>query len=225
MEHIRLKVSGLKRVFNRRTVFSGVEFEMEERDSLAVTGRNGSGKSTLLKIIAGVLAPTRGSIDFSLDSEAITSDWRYRYIGFVAPYLQLYDEFSAVENLDFFQKARGLRNGRPHGELLERFGLGERKNDPLRTYSSGMKQRVKYAFALLHDPPVLLLDEPTSNLDSAGIEIVYGIIEEQKKGGIVIVATNNAEDFPHCDRLLNLDSLGLDSPGPDTLRPDSPLTA
>ena len=208
MEHIQLKVSALKRAFNRRTVFSGLEFEMGERDSLAVTGRNGSGKSTLLKVVAGLLAPTRGSIDLSLDSEVITSDWRYRYIGFVAPYLQLYDEFSAIENLEFFRKARGLTGGRPPGELLERFGLEERRDDPLRTYSSGMKQRVKYAFALLHNPPLLLLDEPTSNLDSAGIGIVYGIIEEQKKRGIVIMATNNAEDFPHCARLLNLDSPG-----------------
>jgi heme exporter protein A len=213
MEQIRLKVSGLKRVFNRRTVFSGIGFEIGETDSLAVTGRNGSGKSTLLKIVAGILSPTRGSIELSLDSAAVSADWRYRYIGFVAPYLQLYDEFSAIENLEFFKKARGLRETRPPGELLGWLGLEDRKNDPLRTYSSGMKQRVKYAFALLHDPPLLLLDEPTSNLDAAGIEIVYRIIEEQKKRGIVIVATNNQEDFPHCARLLNLDSLKPDSPG------------
>jgi heme exporter protein A len=220
MERISLKVSGLKRVFNRRTVFSGVEFELAGRDSLAVTGRNGSGKSTLLKIVAGILAPSRGSIDLSLDSTPVSADWRYRYIGFVAPYLQLYDEFSAIENLEFFRKVRGLPADRPLADLLTRFGLEDRKDDPLRTYSSGMKQRVKYAFALLHDPPLLLLDEPTSNLDSAGIEIVYRIIEEQKRRGIVIIATNNSEDFPHCERLFNLDSLRQEPRGVAAIGPD-----
>ena len=208
MNRLTLKVSGLKRAFNRRTVFAGLDLEMNQRDSLTVTGRNGSGKSTLLKILAGVLSPSRGTIDLSLDTVPVSADLWYRYIGFVAPYLQLYDEFSALENLEFFRRVRGLKEDLPLIPLLERFGIEDRRDDPLRTFSSGMKQRVKYAFALLHRPPVLLLDEPTSNLDAAGIQTVYRIIEEQKEQGIVIVATNNSEEIGRCERLLDLDALG-----------------
>jgi len=213
MARVTLKVSGLKRVFSRRTVFSGIDFEIGENDSMAVTGRNGSGKSTLLKILAGVLSPSRGSIDLSLDAKPVSNDLRYRYVGFVAPYLQLYDEFTAIENLEFFRRVRGLQKNLPVVPLLERFGIADRKDDPLRTFSSGMKQRVKYAFALLHQPPVLLLDEPTSNLDAAGIDVVYRIIEEQQQRGIVIVATNNAEETGRCARVLDLDSLRQTSSG------------
>jgi heme exporter protein A len=216
MAHVSLKVSGLRKVFNRRTVFSGIDFQISGKDSLTVTGRNGSGKSTLLKIIAGVLSPTRGNVDLLLDQKPMSVDQRYCYIGFVAPYLQLYDEFSAVENLEFFSRVRGLPVGRSSlAELLARLGLQDRKEDPLRTFSSGMKQRVKYAFALLHDPPVLLLDEPTANLDAAGMETVYRVIEEQKQKGIVIVATNNADEIHLCRGLVDLDAPRPHSPDPD----------
>lgn len=209
MIRLALEVSGLTRAFNRRTVFAGVDIVLRETDSLTVTGRNGSGKSTLLKMLAGVLSPSRGSIDLSLDSKPVTTDQRFRYIGFVAPYLQLYDEFSAIENLKFVQRIRGLQAGEGAlVELLKRLGLKDRMDDPLRTFSSGMKQRVKYAFALIHDPPVLLLDEPTANLDAAGIDAVYETIEAQKRRGIVIVATTNSDEIRRCARILDLDTLG-----------------
>ena len=208
MVTISLQVSGLAKAFNRRKVFSNISIVMRGSDSLTVTGRNGSGKSTLLKILAGLLSPSRGSIDFSVDEDPVSAGLRYRYIGFVAPYLQLYDEFSALENLEFFRKVRGLDVTRSSViELLERLNLADRGGEPLRTFSSGMKQRLKYVFALLHRPPVLLLDEPSSNLDAEGIDAVQRIVADQKRKGIVVIATNNAGELDRSDQLLDLDRI------------------
>jgi|ERR1041384_523769 heme exporter protein A len=212
MMQVTLSVSGLSRVFNRRRIFSGLDLRLGSDDSLAVRGRNGSGKSTLLKILAGVLSPSGGTVALSVGSDDVPAGLRYRYTGFVAPYLQLYDEFTAMENLRFFRSVRGLAgDDRFLLDLLGRFGLQKRENDPLRTFSSGMKQRVKYAFALLHDPPVLLLDEPTSNLDASGINEVFRLIEERKPGRIVVIATNNREESTLCNRTLDLDSRSPDA--------------
>src|SRR5262249_4432218 len=138
--------------------------------SLAVTGPNGSGKSTLMKIIAGVLSPTSGSVRLSVNGSTLPADRHYAHLGFVSPYLQLYEEFSAWENLHILARIReAATNDASVMELLRLVQLVDRRHDPVRTYSSGMKQRLKYASALLHAPSMLLLDEPTANLDEQGI--------------------------------------------------------
>jgi heme exporter protein A len=208
MSTVCLRLSGVKKVFNRRTIFENIDVTLVGPESLAITGRNGSGKSTLVKIIAGVLSLTAGEVDVEVDGRTIPASDRFRHIGMVAPYLQLYDEFTAMENLRLFRTIRGLKTSDQHLEaLIQRVGLSARKDDPVRTYSSGMKQRAKYAFALLHSPDILLLDEPSSNLDSEGIAIVNGIIDEQKHRGILIVATNDAEEAARYDRALSIDLL------------------
>ena len=209
MNGLTLQALGISKVFNRRTIFSGINFILQATNSLAVTGRNGSGKSTLLKIIAGVLSPTQGSVSLSITNKQIDSKFRFQHIGFVAPYLQLYDEFTAWENLIIVRKIRGVKVDDGYlTRLLQIMNLEERKNDFVRTFSSGMKQRLKYAFALLHQPSVLILDEPTTNLDESGHEAVYDIIEEQKRHGIVIVATNDSEEVKLCEQVLDFDKLG-----------------
>ncbi len=214
MNGLSFAANGLAKVFNRRTIFSGLGFTLTTGDSLAVTGKNGSGKSTLVKILSHVLSPTRGEVALDIDGRAIPPADRYLHLGMVSPYLQLYDEFSGLENLQIFRSLRGTPA--TDGNLLDllaRVNIAERKDDPVRTYSSGMKQRLKYAFALMHHPAVLLLDEPTSNLDAEGIATVYQIIAEQKQKGILILATNDREDLRHCERSIDLDHL---PPGPKT---------
>lgn len=203
-----IDVRDLARQFNRRRIFSGITFSAGYGQAIAVTGPNGSGKSTLMKILCGVLSPSKGTVEFALDGKAVRPEDRFLHFGFVAPYLQLYDEFTGVENLRLFSGLRGLsRRGAGHlSDLLSRVGLERRKDDLVRTYSSGMKQRLKYAFALLHRPPMLLLDEPGSNLDRDGAAIVRAIIDEQKRSGLVILATNDPSDFDQCDRIIDLGS-------------------
>ncbi len=196
---------GLSKIFSRRRIFSDVGFSIHQGEALAITGRNGSGKSTLLKILAGVLSPTKGTVKLTVQGEDVPASWRFRQLGFVAPYLQLYDEFSGWENLELCGRIRGMKTNRKECNLLlTKVGLLERAQDPVRTYSSGMKQRLKYAFALLHHPPALLLDEPRSNLDAEGIGIVYSIIEEQKRLGFVIIATTDEDDLGYCGSRIDL---------------------
>ncbi len=203
---VKLELAGISKTFNRRVIFSGISLSMEHTASLTITGRNGSGKSTLMKIIAGVLSPTKGNVTIASDGKPVPRAEHYTLFGFVSPYLQLYDEFSGYENLDLALHIRGLhRDGRRIQDMLDRVGLGDRGGDLLRTYSSGMKQRLKYAAALIHRPQILLLDEPTSNLDENGKAIVHEVVREQREHGLLIVATNEKEEVGLCERTLNLD--------------------
>ncbi|CUS76988.1 heme exporter protein A [Candidatus Kryptonium thompsonii] len=206
----RLIGKDIRKSFGRLLVFDSINFELINGSSLAIAGKNGSGKSTLVKIIAGLLSPSSGEVIYQVDGREIDKlDW-FKFVGFVAPYLQLYDEFTGYENLEILAKIRGLKSYEAKiKNVLERVNLYSRRDDLVRGYSSGMKQRLKYACALLHDPIVLILDEPTSNLDSEGVEMVWAIAEEQKKNGILIVATNEPEELKMCDEVINLDELKL----------------
>jgi heme exporter protein A len=198
---------GLRMVFNRRTVFDGVRFGVAAGQTLLVSGRNGAGKSTLLKILAGILTPSAGSVDISVPgSDGLFG--RQSGFGLVSSYLSLYEEFSAEENLRYIARIRGgsFDRGYAH-DLLRRVDLFARKGDPLRTYSSGMKQRAKYAAALYHRPPILLLDEPMSSLDTDGIAVVRELMAEQRRQGVVIVATNDLSDVDRYDERVDLDAL------------------
>jgi len=195
----------IKKTFDRRIIFDRITFTLKPQQCLGIVGRNGSGKSTLTKILTGILSPTAGDIRLLKDSIEINKESLFQFIGFVAPYLQIYDEFSAWENLDFFRRIRGLSI--PDSfltELLQRVNLSDRKDSMVRTYSSGMKQRLKFAFALLHSPAILVLDEPTSNLDAEGIRLAHDIMKEQKEKGILIVATNEDRDLLYCDSTIDL---------------------
>ena len=147
-----------------------------------------------MKIVSDVLSPTQGTISIESPDENVQMP-RSSMIGLVSPYLQLYDEFSAEENLRYALTMRGsLFDVSWARDLLKKVFLYSRKDDPVRTYSSGMKQRMKYAFALSHKPRILVLDEPTANLDVDGIKMVKEIMEEHRQEGILIVATNDLSD-------------------------------
>lgn len=206
MSSMTLTLGGVAKEFNRRLIFRDVSFSLESGDSLAITGKNGSGKSTLVKIVCGLLSPTRGTIEYVNNGKSIEGEDVRNHIGLVSPYLQLYDEFSGIENLELLsaiRSGRDLENGRIE-EVLNDVGLWDRRKDFLRTYSSGMKQRLKYAFAVMHKPDILILDEPTSNLDKDGIEMVMRKVSEQKKDAILIVATNDAEEATWCTEKVEL---------------------
>lgn len=195
----------LAMVYGRRGLFRGVSFELGPGDSLAVTGGNGAGKSTLLRILCGLQRPTRGAVAYRLGEKAVTARQQRMLIGLVAPDLVLYEELTAAENLRFFARLRGIAWSAQESEaLLAAVGLEGRGSELVGTFSSGMRQRLKYAFALQHRPPILLLDEPTANLDEAGKSLVRACIERQRAGGILVVATNDREELQYGDRVLRL---------------------
>jgi len=206
MSSVTLTLNAVSKEFSRRSIFRDVSATLWTGESLIIAGRNGSGKSTLVKIICGLLTPSKGSISYSFDEKVIDQENVRNHIGLVSPYLQLYDEFTGKENLELLSQIRSDRriDDRRVDEVLKEVGLWERRNDFLRTYSSGMRQRLKYAFAIIHKPDILILDEPTSNLDADGIAMVKRQVEGQKRGGILIVATNDAEESTWGEKRIDL---------------------
>jgi heme exporter protein A len=204
----RLIVDGLAMRFGRRRLFQGLSFTVAPGGPVAIVGPNGSGKSTLLRLIAGVLAPSSGTVTLQENGAAVPDVLRPHRVGMVAPYLELYEPLTARENLSFLARARRLPAGRV-AEVLEAVGLAERADEPLSTYSTGMRQRVRVAAARLHDPPLLLLDEPGASLDAAGRDLVRSLLDPTK---LVVLATNDEREAEWCsERVLLGGRLGVDS--------------
>jgi len=207
MTDFSLQIHSLQKSFGRRLVFNGITFKLNKAGVMGISGPNGSGKSTLIKILAGINSPTKGQVIHSSDGKEIISEKLHNYIGFVSPYLVLYDEFSAWENLTYFSSIRKISFDKVKVEnLLDQFLLLNRKDDLVKAYSSGMKQRLKFIFALMHSPLFIFLDEPTSNLDDEGKLTVYNLIQSESKKAIVVVASNEKSDLIHCDEVLDLNN-------------------
>jgi heme exporter protein A len=201
----RLIVHDLAASYGARTVFAGVSLELSRGEVLVVSGANGSGKSTFLRLLAGLQQATAGSVLYDYAGRGYAPREAGPLIGWVAPDLSLYRELTARENLRFFAQVRRLRLGDAEIDaLLEQLGLGGRGDDRLSAYSSGMAHRLRYAYALIHRPPVLLLDEPTVTLDTRGAEVVDQVIARQRRSGIVVVATNDPRELRYADLLLEL---------------------
>ncbi len=185
--------------YGRRRLFEGLSVTVEAGAPLAVTGANGAGKSTLLLLLAGLVSPTAGTVALTVDGRDIPD--RPLAVGFVAPALQLYEPLTARENLDFLSRARRLPAGATD-VALDRVGLLARADEPLATFSTGMRQRMRIAAAVLHRPPVLLLDEPGATLDAAGRALVESLVAESSC--VVVVATNDPAEAALCPRRLTI---------------------
>jgi heme exporter protein A len=203
----RLDAQNVKKTFGHRVVLRDVSVSLGIGDSLAVTGPNGSGKTTLLRILAGLTFPSRGKVEFFHDDRKLGRNDVRNLVSYIGPELALYDSLTAAENLRFFAVLRGITIDRTLiGKIMDMVGLGGREDDFYHAYSSGMKQRLKYAVALLNDPVFLLLDEPTANLDKDGKIVVSGIISRQKEQGVLIVATNEKEEYGFAEKRYRLDA-------------------
>lgn len=201
---LSLKIAQLAHEYDEREVFKCVDFSYDGA-CLAVTGSNGSGKSTLLRIIAGLLTPTYGELTISMNGNSITHDSLRNITGMVAPDIRLYSELTTRENLDFLLKVRSYRASSDRiSEVIELVGLENRADDPLRELSTGLRQRANFAAALVHKPNLLLLDEPSSNLDDDGITMVRSVIERQRELGMVVLATNDPAEAELADARLNI---------------------
>ncbi len=204
---LSLTVEKLSKNFGTRKVIRDLSFTVSAPGSLGVTGRNGSGKTTLMRILCQLVSPTGGKVAIRNGDAEIASADCFNYLKMISPEMALYEMLTGYENLKFFSTLAGVRLRRAEQDgLLERVGLVERGDDLVAAYSSGMKQRLKYAVALLARPAILLLDEPTSNLDDAGKAVVREIITRQKSEGMLIIATNEAEDLTQVEHVIRLDN-------------------
>jgi heme exporter protein A len=204
---IALEIEGVSAEYGVRPVLRNISLRLKAGEVLVVSGENGSGKSTFLRLLCGLQRPSNGIISYLVSNERYAPAEARHLLGWVAPDLALYRELTARENLAFFAEVRGLHLSAPHlDERLAQVGLAGRGDDRVATYSSGMVQRLRYAYALLHQPPVLLLDEPTVTLDERGATLVEQLVLQQRRHGIVVIATNDPRELRFADLLLKLSS-------------------
>ena len=206
VNEVRVSFERISKRFGARTVLASLSGSLDPGRVLVVAGPNGSGKSTLLNILAGALRPSRGDVRYVEDRRELPRSRWFAHLGVAAPDMAVYDELSAAENLGFFARVRGLAVSAPFiTALLEEIGLPFREHGrSVGTYSSGMKQRVKLAQAVIHEPAVLLLDEPSSNLDAAGHEAVARLVDRFRARAAVAVATNDPREMAWGDARIEL---------------------
>jgi len=201
----QIKISGLSKSFDGRDVFADITEVVSQGECLVIGGPNGSGKTTLLRIMAGLLRAGEGSVEYFLGNSVIQRQGLRRKLSLVSQDLALYDELTALENLHFLSRIQDCHFSEEElVEELSKFGLTDRGNDLVGSFSSGMKQRLKYLYALLKEPKFLLLDEPTANLDEEGVRLVDEIIKSQKRDGIVVLATNESSELNYGEKTLQL---------------------
>lgn len=185
-------------------IFRRIEYKFAAGNTYAVTGPNGSGKSTLLRVLSGFLTTSEGSISFSDQGKAIDQDTVHRYISYAAPYIELIEEFTLLESIRFQGKFKSYRPGLTEEGLLDLLRLPGATHQPLKYFSSGMKQRLKLLLAICADTPVLLLDEPTTNLDHKGMDWYLSLVEQHRDGRLVAVASNIEADYDFCAHQLDI---------------------
>ncbi len=185
-------------------IFKKIDFHFQPQHRYAILGNNGSGKSTFLKILSGHLSPTKGTIQHHQNQQAFDTDDLYKQISFAAPYIDLIEEFTLEEAIRFHQRFKNFRNNLTTESFLELIELTEATQKEIRFFSSGMKQRLKLGLAICSDTTLLLLDEPTSNLDKKSIAWYNGFLNQFADNRLVIIASNEKRDIADCTMQLDI---------------------
>lgn len=210
--HIMLE--GVGKRFRYEWIFRNISKTFDSGNIYALLGSNGSGKSTLMKILSGHLSPSEGKISFYVKDKLQDEDSIYKHISYAAPYVELIEELTLNEMIQFHIKFKPLSKGvlsdsntLKTNDLIEILGFEKSKNKEIRYFSSGMKQRLKLALAICSDSPILLLDEPTTNLDAQGVAWYRQLIRRFTEGGnrLTIVASNIEHDYDFCNQMLNIE--------------------
>jgi len=202
MTRILLDQAGKK--FRREWIFHDLEYQFELGNSYAITGPNGSGKSTLLQSISGVLPLSKGKLTYQNNNTEIPIELIYKEIIFVAPYMDLIEEFTLQEFLKFHFAFKPLRKDVTLDSILEMLFLTDSKSKEIKFFSSGMRQRLKLGLAFFSEVPVILLDEPTTNLDQKGVLWYHEHIQQILQERLVIIASNQAHEYNFCGNELNI---------------------
>jgi ABC-type multidrug transport system ATPase subunit len=196
---VRLEQAGKR--FEGRTIFRNADFEFGPGDRCLISGPNGAGKSTFLKLVAGYLRPSEGTVEHLIDGSSIDAEQAYRYIAMAAPYLRFPSDLSVMENIWTWERFRSLRL--PAEEVPGMVKLEEAKHRPVRELSSGMEQRLKLGIAFASHTPLLLLDEPLTNIDAEGRELYHHLLEKEADDRGILVCSNDPdqEGAPNSARL------------------------
>lgn len=185
-------------------IFRNINQHFSTPTRYAILGANGSGKSTLLKILSGHLSPTKGTIDYKLNGEVLDKDDIYQHLSFASPYIDLIEEFTLSETVDFHKQFKPFHNNLSTNDFLEIIQLKKAKNKEVRFFSSGMKQRLKLGLAICADTSLLLLDEPTATLDEKSVDWFHQLLEKYAANRLIIIASNEERDVVTCQERINI---------------------
>jgi len=199
-----ITLQNIGRRFNRDWIFRGVDYTFTIGESYAILGPNGSGKSTLLQVLNGSLSPSEGVISYSDNGKTIEAEKIFEHLSLAAPYLELIEEFTLAEMIDLHFKFKSYKSGMDSASVIELLAMGSSKNKLIKYFSSGMKQRLKLALAFCSDTQLLMLDEPTSNLDTQGVDWYLSLVEKFALNRLTIICSNQEHEYGFCTNRLNI---------------------
>ncbi|MBD2721351.1 ABC transporter ATP-binding protein [Hymenobacter armeniacus] len=197
-----LTATGLGKRFQRDWIFQGLTRTFRPGSATAVLGPNGAGKSTLLNTLSGQLLPTQGELTYELAGRAVPVEDVPQHLAYAAPYLELLEELTLLELLQFHTSFKPLRPGITPDKLIDVMYLENARQQLVREFSSGMKQRLKLGLALYAAAPLLLLDEPTTNLDATGVAWYQEHVQATRAGRTLLLSSNVPAEYAFCDEQL-----------------------
>lgn len=200
----RITLENIGRRFNRDWIFRGIDHTFTQGETYAILGPNGSGKSTLLQVLNGSLSPSAGKISYFYGDKEIEAEDVFQHLSLAAPYMELIEEFTLAEVIDFHFKFKPYKAGIDAAGVIELLNMQASKNKAIRYFSSGMKQRLKLALAFCSDTPMLMLDEPTSNLDAQGVEWYLGLVQQFAQNRLTIICSNQQHEYSFCRHQLDI---------------------
>ncbi len=201
---MKIILDNVSKRFNQDWLFRNLDYQFDQYKSYAIVGPNGSGKTTLLKIVSGMIPCTGGKVQHISNDHIIDPDLVYRYITLSAPYMDVPEELTLREFFKFHFRLKVPIKDISISEIAERAGLKKALNKPLHTFSSGMKQRVKLAIGLFCTAPIVLLDEPTTNLDQSGISWYQNEIMALSTNKLLIISSNQPDEYHFCHHVIDL---------------------
>lgn len=199
-----ISLSDAGKRFNREWIFRHFTYQFIKGQSYAITGANGSGKSTLLQVLSGSMHFNEGQCEWKTDEGIIAPEKVFQHVSICAPYLEVVEEMTAREFLDFHQAFKPFLSGITTASAIEMVGLKNAAEKQIRYYSSGMKQRVKLAQCIFSDSAIVLLDEPCTNLDLTGIDLYNSLIENYCSERLVIVCSNDKTEYGFCREVISI---------------------
>jgi len=201
---MKISLTDAGKRFNRDWIFRHLTYEFSAGQSYAIIGPNGSGKSTLLQTLSGSMELNEGNGEWAIDNKKLELEKVYNYISICAPYLEVVEEMTLMEFLNFHAGFKPFLSSITSEKIISILGLENAVDKQIRNYSSGMRQRVKLAQSIFSDVPVVLLDEPCTNLDAAGIQLYHDLINEYCKNRMVVVSSNDEVEYRFCNERLNI---------------------
>lgn len=202
---MQLILEGLSKRYPKNKLFENLNYTFDLNNVYAITGENGSGKSTLIKIIAGVIAASKGQVTFKSNGEFIEKEKIHSLLGITAPYLHLIEEFTLKEHLEFHKKFRPIRSNFDLKEEIEKANLHLSMNKAVSEFSSGMQQRLKLILCCAFESEILLLDEPTSHLDTKGVNWYKDLVNRASNDRITLIASNDPTEYADfAEKIINI---------------------